>query len=800
MIGRDNSRMNRRKDKLKSSAGMTLAEVLITVAIIVVLMGVSFIALFKYQRSLGQLERDNVAKEIFIAAQNHLTMAKGEEYYDSESGDALNYGNPEEGSQGVYYFVINSDNRSELDNKDSLISMMLPFGSIDDTVRRGGSYIVRYQPATATVLDVFYTSESGSPGAFNHKLTASEYTAIMQKTGDEKKDARENVNGEGWILGWYGGTDPSSLAEGGAGRTLTLEVTNAETLYVTVKDIDAKYKYMLIIEGLTSHALKEVPLSGDRWTTEGTAGKFVLDDIFAENRHFYDLIKDVSGDKKFIPGENISLRAYSYSETSKDDFAYSGTEITNSLYGSLSEHKDGNNMIYKATVGYLRHLENLEEDISHTGFCNGDLVSKKKITLATAYQTGHIDASATSTSSVYKWADNSKVQGFYPVSYNEPLLYDGCGNSVSDINVKSVVTIGNTSYGGMFGFVQGNSKIKNLELKDVKISATGITYAGALAGYTSNTNINNVVAYNSDGKDSEDDATINGTEAGGLIGCASGGNIMYSAAALVVSGSTDAGGLIGKTEGKTVVRACYSGGHTDKGEYYKHRSNSNTRIRELYNVTAGSGGAAGGLIGKASSYSSGGGSNTSTTVNNCYSTCSATAAGNGNNNIGGLIGNAYGKVTVNFSYSTGLVSGDYAFIGKGSASGLGNSYYQAINEKTDEAGKFSGEYKAPVSGEEPSVVFISPFDEMLNSTDQRSGILLGNPSKWRDAEPYDTFVRTHYKYDSATKYSLEGVTQLSAAHPESTEYGQHDAIGTDYFVNTHYGDWPAPELFIINTN
>ena len=783
MIGRDNSRMNRRKDKLKSSAGMTLAEVLITVAIIVVLMGVSFIALFKYQRSLGQLERDNVAKEIFIAAQNHLTMAKGEEYYDSESGDALNYGNPEEGSQGVYYFVINSDNRSELDNKDSLISMMLPFGSIDDTVRRGGSYIVRYQPATATVLDVFYTSESGSPGAFNHKLTASEYTAIMQKTGDEKKDARENVNGEGWILGWYGGTDPFSLADGGAGRTLTLEVTNAETLYVTVKDIDAKYKYMLIIEGLTSHALKEVPLSGDRWTTEGTAGKFVLDDIFAENRHFYDLIKDVSGDKKFIPGENISLRAYSYSETSKDDFAYSGTEITNSLYGSLSEHKDGNNMIYKATVGYLRHLENLEEDISHTGFCNGDLVSKKKITLATAYQTGHIDASATSTGSVYKWADNSKVQGFYPVSYNEPLLYDGCGNSVSDINVKSVVTIGNTSYGGMFGFVQGNSKIKNLELKDVKISATGITYAGALAGYTSNTNINNVAAYNSDGKDSEDDATINGTEAGGLIGCASGGNIMYSAAALVVSGSTDAGGLIGKTEGTTVVRACYSGGHTDKGEYYDH--NGNRREDALYNITAS--GAAGGLIGNASN----------TTVKNCYSTCSA-SAGDNNNKVGGLIGNASGKVTVYYSYSTGLVSGDHAFIGNGSASGSGNSYFQLINEKTDEDGKFSGEYKAPVSDEEPAEAFIAPFDEMLTGTNQRSAILHGDPSKWRDAVPYDSFVSTHYKNASETKYSLEGVTQLSAAHPESAEYGQHDAIGTDYFVNTHYGDWPAPELFIIN--
>lgn len=784
MIRRDSSRMNRRINKLRSSAGMTMAEVLITVAIIVVLMGVSFIALSKYQRSLGQLERDNVAKEFFIAAQNHLTMAKGEEYYDSGSGDKLNYGNPEEGSQGVYYFVINSNNRSELNNRNSLISMMLPFGSIDETVRSGGSYIVRYQPETATVLDVFYTTESGSPSTFNHKLTDGDYATIMQMTGDAKKVTRENVNGNGWILGWYGGTDPASLDEGESGRTLTLEVTNAETLYVTVKDIDTKYKYMLIIEGLTSHALKEVPLSGDRWTAEGTAGRFVLDDIFTANSHFYDLVKDVTGDKKFIPGENISLRAYSYSENSIDDFAYSGTEITNSLYGNLSEHKDGSNTIYKATVGYLRHLENLEEDISHTGFCPGKDESAKVIKLTSVYQTGSIDASATSTGSVYKWADNSEpVPGYYPVSYNEPLLYDGCGNSVSDINVKSVVTTGNTSYGGMFGYVQGKSKIKNLELKDVKISAAGIAYAGALAGYTSSTNINNVAAYNSDDKDSNSEATIKGAEAGGLIGCASGGNIMYSAAALVVSGSTDAGGLIGKTEGATVVRACYSGGHTDKGEYYDH--NGNRREDALYNITAS--GAAGGLIGNASN----------TTVKNCYSTCSA-SAGDNNNKVGGLIGNASGKVTVDYSYSTGLVSGDHAFIGNGSASGSGNSYFQLINEKTDEDGKFSGEYKAPVSDEEPSEAFIAPFDEMLTGTNQRSAILHGDPSKWRDAVPYDSFVSTHYKNASETKYSLEGVTQLSAAHPESAEYGQHDAIGTDYFVNTHYGDWPAPELFIIN--
>jgi len=59
---------------------MTMAEVLIVVAIIVILAGVSFIAVMNYLRSMAQLERDGIAKEIFVAAQYNLTAAQGEGY------------------------------------------------------------------------------------------------------------------------------------------------------------------------------------------------------------------------------------------------------------------------------------------------------------------------------------------------------------------------------------------------------------------------------------------------------------------------------------------------------------------------------------------------------------------------------------------------------------------------------------------------------------------------------------------------------------------------------------------------
>ncbi|MDO4803706.1 MAG: type II secretion system protein, partial [Lachnospiraceae bacterium] len=73
-------RMRKTKTKLGSPLGVTVAELLAVIAILGVLAGVAFVGFWNYQRSLGQLERDTIAKEIFVAAQNHLTAAQGEGY------------------------------------------------------------------------------------------------------------------------------------------------------------------------------------------------------------------------------------------------------------------------------------------------------------------------------------------------------------------------------------------------------------------------------------------------------------------------------------------------------------------------------------------------------------------------------------------------------------------------------------------------------------------------------------------------------------------------------------------------
>ena len=67
-------------NKLRNQIGVTLAEVLLVLAIISVLSGVGFVEVNAYMRDMTKLEYDGYAKEIFVAAQNHLAMAESQGY------------------------------------------------------------------------------------------------------------------------------------------------------------------------------------------------------------------------------------------------------------------------------------------------------------------------------------------------------------------------------------------------------------------------------------------------------------------------------------------------------------------------------------------------------------------------------------------------------------------------------------------------------------------------------------------------------------------------------------------------
>ena len=718
----------------KNNKGFTMAEMLITVAILVVLAGLAFVAVSSYMRNMHQLEMDAIAKEIFVSAQNHLSMS------ESQGFPGINdFGTPEkkDGKEtGIYYFI------------DGGYNLMLPDGAIDATVLGNGSFIIRYQKSPATVLDVFYvsTKKSGFFGGYPLEggFTEADYAVLFPAEGESaycgegNKENRKDYKRA--VIGWYGG---DGLESGPELKAPSIQVINAERLKVVITDPNTggNYKLQLIVKGLTSGKSKTITLTSGAETQES-----ILDDICTSGQHFAELFPN------FYPGENISVQAKVFSAAVLTNVATSELKITNSLFDTTSSVDDDKQV--SAYISNIRHLENLSKTISACGDNTkpaGNPVKAKEA----------IQISDLSWNDFREKIGGGSSIGIFPVGGStatnnmfraiEPanaLAYDGGYHSISEVTEEE------NGDAGLFAAMLSGSSVKNLELID--FSVTGTTSAGALAGTLTDCTVSNVLAHNSN---NSADFSITATDsAGGLIGSQNGGTTEFCAAALIVNGGTSAGGLIGTASG-TVV-GCYSGGHTKDGSYKTWREVPNS-----YDVT---GTVAGGLIGDARSAA----------ISNSYSTCSV----NGTTTAGGFVGSASGSITD--CYCTGLV-GEYvtqdknsilknAFIGDGTSEITGDvNYFQIVNEVTVMDGQKIKEYVY----KEPGNTAVIALD-----TDARTyNSFVGNT--WNDAKPYDNTLKTYYN----NKYNLKTVEQLGASVPDGC------------FVKTHYGDWPAPEIFIVNS-
>ena len=772
-------------NKKRNNFGFTLAELLIVVAIITVLGGVSFIAVQNYQRDMALLERDAIAKEIFIAAQNHLTMADSQGYMGVEM-DKQEYETAIKRSEETIKVYVAAYGGTMTDPLD----VMLPFAAIDETVRVGGRYVIRYQTNPARVLDVFYWT----PGTSRFDGTAS-YDANMLALGAES--ARSNRKNNKPIIGWYGG---EGVEAGGEYRIVApkLEVVNAETLYVKITDTNSDYtdtetakalaRMKLIIKGVTSNAMLSVSLNSSDinarlvYDNVNKVYTYVLDDITKASTHFADLISET--DSAFLPGEDIVVQAVAYSNERLSNIAYSAEYTTNSLFGDLEEVKttgeDGTQTVtHTAMIGNMRHLENLDPSVSNLDNLKetDSLQPKNVLKIAAARQlvdlatpadpsaadakdlswAGFKTATGGTRTRIFEYKDTTGAESFHPVTPGYALDYQGQGHSIEGISVNV------TGDAGLFGALSEGSSVSDLALIDFNIAGAN---AGALAGSMTGTDVTNVVAYNTAAGLT---ATVTGTgDVGGLIGTMSGGSVEKgsvekSAAALVVrSTGGNAGGLIGSASGSATVTASYAGGHTNKGAYY------NDDKTPIYNVTAT--GSAGGLIGSAGNAA----------IKYSYSTCSATGKV-----VGGLVGTAEGRIEK--CYATGLVkcttteegqkaegAKEGAFAGTYSGTATGCLYYEIVNEALKAV------------DDDTAREGITALDADVTSYDA----FVGKPADWQTAAAYDKAALD--KLFGTDKYSLQTVSQLGATLKKA------DDDTTDYFVSVHHGDWPAPETLVIN--
>lgn len=712
-----------------------MAEVLLVVGIIAVLAALIAVALFAYLRSMAQLEYDGYAKEIFISAQNHLSMAESQGYLGR-----TDFGIPEKDGAGketgIYYFIKDGAH-SDVDDESSVLNLMLPFAAVDETVRSGGCYIIRYHRDSGTVLDVFYWEDGGR---YEHNY-ADDYAAFMEKRDD--KDALKTYEGDRAVIGYYGGADAAGLTHGAELKTPALFITNADKLTVTVTDRNKnndKARLKLIVAGVTSKSRREIPLvngnanefySIDDVTTD-TDGCFVfnvtLDDITKSGSHFSELF----GAGGFIPGEDITVQAVSYNNTELTNVAYSTKQTTNSLFAYNDTDKAS------AHIANVRHLENLDKNVSGLNTANTSLNHNVSDGKTKALQTTDISWSNWADKSVYGHSGPLTDNKFYPVNTDYVLEYDGQNHAVYGVGID---------YGGsagLFGELSDDT-VKNLKLVDFSVKGAD---AGALAGSAVGSAVTNVVAYNGT-EDPAADITGSGS-AGGLIGSAETCVISKCAAALtVVSSGDNAGGLLGYVK-DCRIDACFSGGHTENGMYDS----------VSYNVTGSAN--AGGLVGSAYGIS----------LSGSYSTCSAkgrTAGGLAAVTSGGEVHNCY---------VTGLVSGSEAEAAFVAAPGETTDfdtycrYYQIINERD-----------AGAEGKTYLRAFPSGFSKDIVPFDSDSAAFNAYLTETRmSASAYDSVLVQYYQGN----YALKTVEQLGAV------------LESGDLVSAHYGDWPAPEIRIIN--
>ena len=670
--GMEQTSMTNAIKKRLDRKGFTLAEVLVTVAIILILAGVTFVSVAQYQKNLRLMEMDGTAKEIFIAAQNHLSVAQASGDLDrlAEKAKSANSttaspigtkllpapsyaGN----ADGEYYYVIHNVTSSSESctpsGSDTILGMMLPFGALDETVATGGNYAIVYELKSASVVAVLYSGAGnasfGNAAVIN--LEDADVNAIPTLYKD--KSARKSYQKDGVtaIVGCYTGIAGSAAIPTETLEAPKLEVKNENKLHVIVSgNYSAKDVITLTIHGVQSDTTAIMQLNCK--DSGGNTFDVTLDDVTVnystrKDMRFAGILgngrftrSDATPGKAFIPGENIEVSATARATDALSTPKTSAVYTTSSLFADAN---DGRTVYIKN----LRHLENLSVDISgfkgdlkdKSGSTDGSIhaIQKNDITMIPySGLNGFVDSS----NSLYIYGSGTSADMYIAANVSYPLSYDGGSHEIYDLSIApysggSVKELN----AGIFGNVTSTLSVKNLILRNDKIrDAANATNAGMLLGKASaDLTVDGVLAYyHEDTYDETKDSSVEVTarqNAGGLIGLVSGGklDVKNVAAAVYVKGGSAAGGLIGSVDGadagSTIVQS-YVGGHTRDGAYSTTDATTNKPVLDgpgRYNVQAiQASGYAGGFIGVTTDH---------VTMNAVYSTASAYASsGDANSN------------------------------------------------------------------------------------------------------------------------------------------------------------------------
>lgn len=576
----------------KKKKGYTLAEVLATVAILLILMAIAVPAIFSIRKNLRQKALDNKAELIYTAVQNNLVKLQSNgnsSLYDGEkTANAMGRTPSDATKEQKLYYALSSE---KTDTKRAA-SVLVTTDTVDGELYNN-YWVVEYNPESASVYAVFY-SESDSIKPYDPNV----YDSFRYK---------DNRLSDGARIGYYGGDalDGSNTAV----LAPKITVTNEEKLVATITCMrqgqdDKKLGFDVVLSDDQGNKLnlsykavgdKLVHTADDLYLVDQSPAdqekedsneessivgrsytlKITLDDLKNEASRFVSIYGKKNqqlvnrGITPLNAGTNLHIKVTVRSDNYKIDGL--ATECTtNSLFADQSTSN-------QAVVYYGRHLQNL--DLA-SGVTEG-------ITEAVVKNPVHFekqeDKEEGDTSSWYSCYGD---KAFTPITNTYLKKFSGERTAIIyHLTVKEGVKIAGTERkgAGMFAVLKDSMTVENLRLAGTTIAITGEgkekVSVGAIAGETTGSaKITNCEVYldteDIEGKN-ENDVWISGAGIqGGLIGhtnsvaeSGSSVTIVNSFAATVMDGRENGttgdligtvGGLIGQADCAVNIKNCYA--------------------------------------------------------------------------------------------------------------------------------------------------------------------------------------------------------------------------------------------------